>query len=515
MKKVSKVFAILLSVCLLFSLAAISAGAAATQIPNDNYARPTVTANKITTRPNIDGKLNDATWSQATKFEFSKDSLTGGDGLLYSYQDSSGEWTELPEDGDGYAYIGWDAEYVYFALQIQDEEHVNNQSRGSDLWRGDCLQLQIGHSQAAMLEDEARFELGFAMNSVNGRQLGFRWDSYTTGDPLSAGGSVNMAAGAGADYYYFVGRDDDKYTTTYEIAIQHDWLGGDGLAANDRFLFSFALHLDADQIPDSCNDDPSRFEGYFMEWAQGEVGGKSLMDAGIITCVEGSSGDNVPTTKPPVTPTTTTTPPPETPTTTTTNNVPGTPTTTTPPPETPTTTTTTAAVEDDTAFTVNDAVVTDSVDESIMALAKALHEGKEIKMLKVEAPEGKDKLHSYVNDKLLGAYVLDDGELVEAEITQVEGEDGDVDAYVVEDGVLYFVIEEEPTTLPPETTTTTTTTTKASETTTTTAAAADADAEEGGFPLWIIIAIAAVVVAAVVVVVIVLKKKGAAPTDAE
>ncbi|MBE6769115.1 MAG: hypothetical protein E7549_09525, partial [Ruminococcaceae bacterium] len=327
MKTFAKWLSILLSVCLLLSLTVISASAVATPLPNDNYDRPTVSANKITVRPMVDGKLDDKAWKQATKIDFTQDSLAAGDGLLWSYPDGD-DFTELPPDGNGNAYFGWDAEYIYFALQIEDEEHVNNRVQGWDLWREDCLQVQVCHGTSGMFDNSARYELGFAYNESQNRQLGMRWTDYDVGDFLRANKVTDMSKGAGADYYYFVGRDDAKYTTTYEIALKHSWLGGDGLESGEKFMFSFSLHLHEEKLPPACLSNPEAYDGYFMEWAQGLVTGKTMSDAGIITCVGASSDDD----KDPTTTTTTTTTRITTTTTTTTttgNNRPGTTTTTT------------------------------------------------------------------------------------------------------------------------------------------------------------------------------------------
>ncbi len=288
-----RVFSFLLTAVLLLSLIpagvldlSLTAEAVAVVIPNYAYKRPTVTTQAVNVRPNIDGKLDDATWKQATKLPFTQDSLQGGDGQLWSYPEAGTAtgFTELPPDGNGDFYLGWDAEYIYFALQIEDEEHQNGRVQGFDLWREDCLQLQIGHSQQSMFDDSARFELGFAYNNKQDRQLGYRWETNETGEFLRAGSTADMSASAGADFYYYVGRDDDTYTTTYEIALKHSWLGGDGLQQGDKFMFGFFLHLHEEELPPACLADPDAYNGYFMEWAQGLVTGKTLGDAGIITC---------------------------------------------------------------------------------------------------------------------------------------------------------------------------------------------------------------------------------------
>lgn len=280
-----RALSILLSVVMLLSLvpASFPAGATAIPAPNDKYDSPNKSANKVYARPTIDGKLDDTAWQQATTFPFTKESLQGGEGLLWSYPDGDG-YTALPDDGDGDAYIGWDEEYVYFALQIEDDEHMNGRTEGYDLWYEDCLQLQVGHSISGMFDNSTRLELMFAYNNQQDRQYGWLGEDYFTGAFLDEVPATDMNGSAGADYYYHIGRDDATCTTTYEIALKHEWLGGDGLAKGDRFMLSFALHLYEEDLPPACSMDPNAYNGYFMEWAQGLVTGKTLSEAAVITC---------------------------------------------------------------------------------------------------------------------------------------------------------------------------------------------------------------------------------------
>ena len=542
MKKVTKILAVLLSVCLLFSLAVLSTGAVAEQVPNDNYKRPAVTANGISTRPKVDGKLDDATWKQAAKFEFTQDSLADGDGLLWSYPEGN-SYTELPPDGNGNFYLGWDAEYIYFALQIEDEEHENNRVQGYDLWREDCLQLQIAHGTNAMFDDSSRFELGFAYNATQDRQLGYRWETSETGEFLRAGSAVDMSKSAGADYYYYVGRDDKKYTTTYEIAIKHKWLGGDGLAAKEKFMIGFALHLHEDSLPPACLADPDAYNGYFMEWAQGLVTGKTMSEAGIVTCGGKSSGGsdtgktttttkktttttkkttttNKPTTTKPITGATTTKP-----ITGATTTKPITGTTTTAAPTTTATTTTTEApeVDDKSVYTFDATTAADVADENILAAIAEDFADKELAVQSIALPKDKSKLTGIPSDRLLAVYVNKNGKLTKVEATMEDATDADgntveVPVYEVgEKAKVVLAYEAIPTTEATTTVVTEATTTEATKATTTKATEADTDGGNGFLAgilgggaiaiVGLIIAALVVVAAVVVVILVVLKKK--------
>ena len=537
MKKVSKILALLMAACMLFSLVAMSAGATATAVPNSNYKRPEVTAYKVTERPKIDGNANDATWKQALEITFTKKALADGSGQLWSYTEDSLLWEDMPEDigGDGKAYLGWDEDYFYFALVIDDAENVNNESQGVNLWKGDCLQMQIGPDMTPQGLAK-RYEFGFALSQFGGtRRLGYQW--FPLEDDLKQGGKQDMKnASANADYYYYVDRKGT--TTTYEVALKYSQFGREAqMKAGDQIPFSFALHLYC-ETPDKFLLNPDDFNGYFMEWAKGVVGGaegKMLTEGATVTLGGTKGGKEEPTT-PPVqttTPPTTTAPitNPGTPTTTKPPVTdPGTPTTTvaTPDPsqggettttEAPTTTTTEPPVVDGTVFYVEENA-TDVDDADTIDAIKADFPDDEIAIKKFVATE---KKFGIGQDFLKGVYVKDaDGKFValEGAVEEIEAEDGSVSEWMMyeveKDAELYIVKMVPPTTTTAEPTTTTEaqveTTTKAPETDNDNEANTTPDddkTEEGGFPIWIIIVAVVVVAAAVVAFIVLKKKKGA------
>ena len=519
MKKASKVLAVLLCIGLLFSLASVVTFAG--PVPNANYDTPKRTIGKMEARPKIDGNLKD--WEGATKEPFTKDALKAGSGQLWSYSEDGLLFDELPDDGDGTAYFAWDEEYFYFGLEIEDDENTNNESQTVNLWKGDCLQFQIGKDKTSV-----RYEFGFALSNFGGtRRLGHQW--FPLDQSMKQGGKQDMSKGATEDYYYYVDRKGT--TTTYEIALKYSAFGRDAkLAAGDMIPFAFSLQLYSDE-PDPMNLGETK--RYFMEWAKGVVGGtveKVLDTAGELTLKEGDGP--VVTTPQTTTPPTTTAPitNPGTPTTTQPPVTdPGTPTTTVAPnpsqggetttTEAPTTTTTEPPVVDGTVFYVEENA-TDVDDADTIDAIKADFPDDEIAIKKFVATE---KKFGIGQDFLKGVYVKDaDGKFValEGAVEEIEAEDGSVSEWMMyeveKDAELYIVKMVPPTTTTAEPTTTTEaqveTTTKAPETDNDNEANTTPDddkTEEGGFPIWIIIVAVVVVAAAVVAFIVLKKKKGA------
>ena len=523
MKKASKIMAVVLCVCLLFSLASVVTFAG--PVPNANYEMPKRNIAKMTTRPKIDGNLND--WKSATKEPFTKEALKAGSGQLWSYSEDELFFDELPDDGDGTAYFAWDEEYFYFALEVEDDENTNNESLGVNLWKGDCLQLQIGKDK-----ESSRYELGFALSQFGGtRRLGYQW--FPIEDDLKQGGKQDMNnSNATANYYYYVERKGNK--TIYEIALKYSAFGRETkLAAGDMIPFSFSLQLYSDE-PDPMNLGETK--RYFMEWAKGVVGGtveKVLTTAGELTLVD---GDNPPpattTTKAPTTTVAigTTTKAPSTGETTKapvtgettkapvageTTTVGNTEETTT----TEATTTTEIPVQDGTVFYVEENA-TDVDDAATVDAIKADFPDKDIAIKKFVATE---KKFGIGQNFLEGVYVKDaDGKFValEGAVEEIENADGSVDEWMMyeveKDAELYIVKMVPPTTTAAPTTTTTEPAATDAPTTKAPEAGNEAnndetkeETNEGGFPIWIVIVAVVVVAAAVAAFIILKKKKGA------
>lgn len=80
----------------------------------------------------IDGDLSD--WPAEPDFSFEDESQ-----IVYRLSPDS--WSG-PEDLSARAWAGWDADGLYFAVDVTDDKHVQGSS-GSSLWHGDYIELQI------------------------------------------------------------------------------------------------------------------------------------------------------------------------------------------------------------------------------------------------------------------------------------------------------------------------------------------------------------------------------------
>jgi hypothetical protein len=107
---------------------------------------PTATISTLNTRPNgavlvaawlgsaptIDGELND--WSSSF---FAADKIVAG----------ASRWTGV-DDASGKFALGWDATYLYVAVQVTDDKYVQVAS-GANMWMGDEVELQLDADLAA------------------------------------------------------------------------------------------------------------------------------------------------------------------------------------------------------------------------------------------------------------------------------------------------------------------------------------------------------------------------------
>lgn len=274
MKKASKVLALLLSVCLLATAAVSAFADSVSPQPNSTYKRPDQQIYQIKTDLTIDGELEAAWKNEATVIPFTKEALKTS-GLVWSYTDDDGlTFSAMPSDGEGTAYIGWTEDFFLFALQITDAKNDNNQMVAENLWKGDCLQLQIGADAASFQGEDVtefgieRYEFGFALGGAsNNRQLGYRWRPEP-GASVSATSASKVSAIKG-DVAFMVKHTGT--TTTYEIALKYSAFGRTAKLAKGVVIpFSFSLHLNTD-TPATENDN-----GWFMEWGRGVVGGDSM-----------------------------------------------------------------------------------------------------------------------------------------------------------------------------------------------------------------------------------------------
>lgn len=535
MRKVSKALATLLAVCLLFTGAMTIFADSTSPVPSSSYKRPEPAIKKMSTDIKLDGELEAAWKNEATKIEFTKSALQTS-GIIWKYTDDDGEsWGPDTTDGEGTAYIGWNDDYILFALQVKDATNTNDQNINSELWRGDCLQMQIGSGVDGFEGENAgnssvlRHELGFALSSRSGRGMGYEWAPGNQDLPAAKSQTVS-AIGAGK-VGYFVKHSGG--TTTYEVALHREAFDHSAkLTKGDVIPFSFALHIYKDPAEALGEND----NGWFLEWARGVVGGdtpddtkddpyfgvKNIGSAARLTLATGD--DPNPTTKP-------TTPPSTKPTTTTTTTKggdnptapvnPGDPSNPDQPaPTTEAPTTTTAPEIGDDVEDYKDESATDIDDANVLDAIKKQMEADEVKI-----PDGNTMIvKSYVPSKAKLAVPMNEQNGVEAlyvkdgdAYKKLSGEvakdaDGNeiagwyvFDVSGLEEGAAICVVKS----LAP--TTTVATTTKAPTTTTAKQAnvtTTKADDTKGGSNWWIwLIVVLAVLILAGVVVFFVLKKK--------
>lgn len=539
MRKVSKALATLLAVCLLFTGAMTIFADSTSPVPSSSYKRPDMSINKMKSDITLDGELEAAWKNEATKIEFTKSALQSS-GILWKYTDDDGEtWgPDTPNgDGEGTAYVGWNENYFLFALEVKDSENTNEQVVNSELWMGDCLQMQIGASTDGFVGEDAenskvqRHEIGFALSSAKGRPMGYEW--FPGSQDLPAAKKQAASAVAAGKIGYFVKHSGT--TTTYEVALHREAFDHTAaLSKGDVIPFSFSLHLyksAAEALGENDN-------GWFLEWAHGVVGGdtadltkddpyfgvKNIGSAARLTLWEGSA--------PPPTSTTTTTK--KTPDTTTSkgddkttapnggNDDPTQPNPDNPDQPAATTeapTTTTAPDMGDDVEDYKEENATDIDDANVLGAIKSQMDTDEVKI-----PDGNTMVvKSYVPSKAKLAVPMSEQNGVEAlyvkdgdAYKKLSGEaakdaDGNeiagwyvFDVSGLEEGAAIYVVKS----LAP--TTTVTTTTKAATTTKQQAGVTTTKAEEtkGGSSWWIwLIVVLAVLIVAGVIVFFVLKKK--------
>ncbi len=499
MRKASRLLAVLMAALLLFSVAAVGISADRHSAPPSTP--PTKTIPKMTKAPTIDGKIDGTKEWGSPLVSFSDKNFDEKTGGLWSDKNIDGLTFKPMAPAEVNAYMAWDETTFYFALTTKQAKHTNTEHNKLDLWKGDCLQIQISNKEGG-----TRYEMGFAYSTFGPKnRLAYQWF------PLPAKELPNGKKNG----YFYADRNESTKTTTYELALKADMFGGSKLTANSKIPFSFALHLF-----EESTDPLAESSGCFYEWASGVVGGdleKDIKQAAVLTLGTNTVGGggseqtqppktNPPATQPPKTQPPKTNPPvnpgktdpTKTPTqapnnnqqtqapnndkTTVNNNVDTT--------EAPTTTLPDLTIDQE-KLVLKD--LTEVTDEAIVsALAKA----SEMDSVKVQSgnPDGKFMV---VADDFLTVYYLDGEEYktMDPDTESVEGMfvyDNEVGAETV-----YLVLPADPTTVPPVETTAAadgdTVTTK--KVTTTAAGSTDDGNSEGGFPTWAIILIVVVVVA--------------------
>lgn len=193
------------------------------------------------TPPVIDGNVSDwassgaAVLNQASQVNFSTNDWAGVD--------------DLSASGD----VNYDANHLYISAVVKDNTH-NQMNTGSDLWRGDSLQLAIDAGRAtAVGQPGYTSEMTFALKADN--QEG-QWRT-TAPSGKSTGDQFNSRVA--------ITRDEPNKTTTYEIALPWSEILPNGITGlPSRIGYSFLI-----------NDDDGAGRRGWIEYMSGIGSGKN------------------------------------------------------------------------------------------------------------------------------------------------------------------------------------------------------------------------------------------------
>ncbi len=194
---------------------------------------PTATLSTLSTRPNgpviiaawfgaaptIDGELGE--WSSSF---FAADKIVDG----------ASQWTGV-DDNSGKFALGWDATYLYMAVEVTDDKYVQVAS-GDDIWMGDEIEFQLDGELAAdfyttsLSADDT--QLGLSLGNFGSIPAqSYRW--Y----PQSQRGAVPNVTVAG------------KATPQgYDVEARIPWAAF-GVTAAEGGRYGFALSISDDDLP--------------------------------------------------------------------------------------------------------------------------------------------------------------------------------------------------------------------------------------------------------------------------
>jgi outer membrane protein assembly factor BamB len=103
----------------------------------DSDQQPSIACRRFRSAPVIDGEMNDS-WNYATRVELR--TLRSVNAIPTPGQ--AGDVWVGEEDLSAALYTGWDEEYFYFALDVEDSQ-IYPYDKGADFWKGDCLIIGI------------------------------------------------------------------------------------------------------------------------------------------------------------------------------------------------------------------------------------------------------------------------------------------------------------------------------------------------------------------------------------
>jgi len=213
-----------------------------------------ITINKFGTRPTYDGVITTAEWGEKI--------FTVADGEPFTTMwDHEGN---LPRPLTADVYLGYDSGHFYLGVVAKYEGHVNEALLPEDVWKGDCIQIQIASEPGG-----TRNEMGFALSSLSDKNLGVSWEF----------GALFNLEGDGKDF--IVTRDDSTNTTVYEIGIPASAVPNlDSFADGAKIPFSIVFPMSG---------------GGFWEFMDGISHNKDINMAAIVTLgsAGGSAGSTI------------------------------------------------------------------------------------------------------------------------------------------------------------------------------------------------------------------------------
>ncbi|MBL0058790.1 MAG: hypothetical protein IPP35_06720 [Elusimicrobia bacterium] len=125
-------------------------------IPEESYA-----AARGAQAPAVDGAIND--WPRKRWRDIS-DSEYVEKGARSGKADASARWA-----------VRWDAQYLYVAVALKDNEVVNREI-GDGLWKDDCVEIYVSpNGREFAWGDPSAFQLGFAPTSSAGNPARWAW----------------------------------------------------------------------------------------------------------------------------------------------------------------------------------------------------------------------------------------------------------------------------------------------------------------------------------------------------
>lgn len=202
--------------------------------------------------PKIDGKVSSDEWGDPI-FTVKE----GEENIKISKEEEDDVLEPFTAD----IYVGYDSTHIFVAAVAEYENHLNETIKPGDLWRGDCMQLQISAESG-----KGRNEFNFSNNSISGKSMV---------DAPYCAGKFTMVGGEGKDF--IVVRDGNK--TVYEMAISVDQFTKqyNELESGMILPFSVAFHQNG---------------GAFIEYCDGIVQKKDISLAGQIVLGEGTTGNS-------------------------------------------------------------------------------------------------------------------------------------------------------------------------------------------------------------------------------